>query len=37
MIYRGPHLAMRLAEELTELLKRDGFTSVAQAVGVDAK
>ncbi len=37
MIYRGPHLAMRLAEELTELLKRDGFPSVADAVGADAK
>jgi dihydroorotate dehydrogenase len=37
MIYRGPHLAMRLAKELSDLLKRDGFSSVSAAIGADVK
>ncbi len=35
LIYRGPALAARITRELAELLTRDGFTSVAQAVGAD--
>ncbi|MCO6419095.1 quinone-dependent dihydroorotate dehydrogenase [Siccirubricoccus sp. KC 17139] len=34
--YAGPALIPRLKSELAALLKRDGFSSVADAVGVDA-
>ena len=34
--YAGPVLPRRLADGLAALLKRDGFTSVADAVGKDA-
>lgn len=33
MIYEGPLLAARIARELAELLRRDGFATVADAVG----
>jgi dihydroorotate dehydrogenase len=36
MIYEGPRLARRVARGLVELLQRDGFTHVSQAVGKDA-
>ncbi|MFA7439626.1 MAG: quinone-dependent dihydroorotate dehydrogenase [Sphingomonadaceae bacterium] len=35
MIYQGPGLAARIARELADLLRRDGFAHVAQAVGAD--
>ena len=35
MIYEGPGLANRIKRELAELLKRDGFASVTDAVGAD--
>lgn len=35
MIYEGPGVAARIARELAHLLRRDGFTGVAQAVGID--
>lgn len=35
MIYEGPGLANRIKRELAELLKRDGFASVSEAVGAD--
>jgi dihydroorotate dehydrogenase len=35
MVYRGPGLARRIAEGLAERLKRDGFASIAEAVGID--
>jgi dihydroorotate dehydrogenase len=35
MIYRGPGLARRISAELAGLLRRDGFASVAEAVGID--
>ncbi|MBX3028030.1 quinone-dependent dihydroorotate dehydrogenase [bacterium] len=35
-IYGGPGFAARVVAELRELLHRDGFAAVAQAVGVDA-
>ena len=34
MVYAGPGLVARIKHDLTALLKRDGFTSVSQAVGV---
>jgi dihydroorotate dehydrogenase len=36
LIYEGPSLVVRIARELVELLRRDGFASVAAAVGADA-
>jgi dihydroorotate dehydrogenase len=35
LVYEGPGLAARLAKELAEMLDRDGFSSVAAAVGCD--
>lgn len=35
MIYEGPGLATRICAELDELLAAEGFSSVAQAVGVE--
>ena len=37
MIYEGPGLAARISAGLVALLRRDGFTSVAEAVGVDMR
>ncbi len=37
MVYRGPGLAARVARELAELLRADGFGSVAEAVGADRR
>ena len=36
MIYQGPGIVPRIKKELAELLKKDHFKSVADAVGVDA-
>jgi dihydroorotate dehydrogenase len=35
MVFEGPALIGRVKRELTVLLKRDGFNSVAEAVGAD--
>ena len=35
MVYEGPLLARRIARDLALLLARDGFASVADAVGAD--
>jgi len=35
LIYQGPGLALRIRDGLAELLKRDGFDRVADAVGAD--
>lgn len=35
LIYQGPWLARAIAQGLAELLSRDGFNSVAEAVGVE--
>ncbi len=35
MVYEGPGLVGRINRELCGLLKRDGFTAIAQAVGAD--
>jgi dihydroorotate dehydrogenase len=37
MIYRGPQLIGQLNHALVELLRRDGFTNVADAVGADVR
>ncbi|PZO88998.1 MAG: dihydroorotate dehydrogenase (quinone) [Sphingomonas sanxanigenens] len=36
LVYEGPGLAKRITAGLKTLLARDGFTSIAQAVGADA-
>lgn len=35
--YEGPKLVPRVKRELAELLQRDGYASVADAVGADHK
>ncbi|MEQ8406418.1 MAG: quinone-dependent dihydroorotate dehydrogenase [Oceanicaulis sp.] len=35
LVYEGPGLALRIRDGLAELLKRDGFERVANAVGAD--
>lgn len=37
LVYEGPGLVTRIKRELAALLKRDGFRSVAEAVGADAR
>ncbi|MFC5451691.1 quinone-dependent dihydroorotate dehydrogenase [Paenibacillus aestuarii] len=37
LIYEGPELLRRLNEGLQQLLKRDGFTHISQAIGADQK
>jgi dihydroorotate dehydrogenase len=37
LVYEGPGLVARIKRELTELLARDGFAHVADAVGADVK
>jgi dihydroorotate dehydrogenase len=37
MVYEGPLLARRIALGLAQLLERDGFKSVNDAVGVDVR
>lgn len=36
LVYEGPGLARRIARGLAERLKRDGYTNVADAVGVES-
>ena len=36
MTFAGPYLAVTIAHELADMLQRDGFTSVSQAIGADA-
>jgi dihydroorotate dehydrogenase len=33
MVYQGPHIARRIARGLAQHLKREGFASIAEAVG----
>jgi dihydroorotate dehydrogenase len=33
MVYEGPGIARRIVDGLEALLRRDGFTSLAEAVG----
>lgn len=36
MIYEGPQVVSSINQELVNLLKKDGFSSISQAIGVDA-
>jgi dihydroorotate dehydrogenase len=33
MVYEGPGIARRIAQGLEECMRRDGFSSIAEAVG----
>ncbi len=35
LIYKGPRLVTQIKRELAALLKRDGFNSISDAVGID--
>jgi dihydroorotate dehydrogenase len=35
LVFKGPHLVADICRDLAALLRKDGFTSVADAVGVD--
>ena len=35
MIYQGPHVVININQGLVELLKRDGFSNISDAIGVD--
>ncbi len=37
LVYEGPGLAKRMNAGIAKLLRQDGFASIAQAVGVDAR
>jgi dihydroorotate dehydrogenase len=37
MIYEGPQVISEINRGLTELLKRDGFADISQAIGVDVE
>jgi dihydroorotate dehydrogenase len=37
LVYEGPGLARSIARGLAALLRRDGFSNIAEAIGVDAK
>ena len=37
MIYQGPGIAKQINKKLLQLMARDGFTHISQAVGADAK
>lgn len=37
LVYEGPELAAKINLELPELLKKDGYKNIAEAVGTDAK
>ena len=36
LVFAGPALVGRIKTGLTQLLQRDGFRSIAEAIGVDA-
>ena len=35
LIYEGPSLVKKIKKELANLLEKDGFTKVSEAVGID--
>jgi dihydroorotate dehydrogenase len=37
MVYSGPQLIGQINRGLVALLKRDGFTNISQAIGIDSK
>jgi dihydroorotate dehydrogenase len=37
LVYQGPGLVRRINRELCELIERDGFSSISEAVGIEAR
>jgi dihydroorotate dehydrogenase len=37
LVYKGPFVVTTIKQELAELLRRDGFSSLQKAVGVDSE
>ena len=37
MVYRGPYIAVQIAQEIGELLSQDGFSNISEAIGIDAR
>ena len=37
LVYHGPGLASKIADELEILLKKDGFSNITEAIGLDHK
>jgi dihydroorotate dehydrogenase len=37
LVYNGPELVANIKEGLSDLLERDGFDNISNAVGVDVK
>jgi dihydroorotate dehydrogenase len=35
LVYQGPGLARKINKQLARLLKADGFSNIAEAIGVD--
>jgi dihydroorotate dehydrogenase len=35
MVYKGPHIARRIAEGLADKVREAGFSSIAEAVGTE--
>ncbi|NCW70658.1 MAG: dihydroorotate dehydrogenase (quinone), partial [Proteobacteria bacterium] len=37
LVYKGPFIVKTIKNELAKLLKKDGFSSLQEAVGVDSE
>lgn len=37
MIFKGPYVASNINEEIVDLLYKDGFSNISDAVGVNIK
>ncbi|XP_074604928.1 LOW QUALITY PROTEIN: dihydroorotate dehydrogenase (quinone), mitochondrial-like [Brevipalpus obovatus] len=37
LTFKGPMIVSSLASELSELMRKDGFSSIGEIIGIDAK
>jgi dihydroorotate dehydrogenase len=37
LVYHGPNLATKINRELIALVKKDGFSNITEAIGIDHK
>jgi dihydroorotate dehydrogenase len=37
LVYHGPNLATKINRELIVLVKKDGFSNITEAIGIDHK
>ena len=37
MVYKGPFVPMKIKRDLVSLLRKDGYKSIAEAIGADHK